>query len=137
MAITITFPSFGEFNALFKASHFKKRELGILPSFTMCFPLQKAVGLLLGLSAIYRWRYLGRSRLTTPYSVSIRGYPVGRYPAYHRCVNGPAYPQSFLYWGYPLIPECPAAFLAQTRIQPQRLCHIWPDSPGHSTAGAV
>jgi len=71
MAITITFPSFGEFNALFKASHFKKRELGILPSFTMCFPLQKAVGLLLGLSAIYRWQYLGRSRLTTPVGIRL------------------------------------------------------------------
>gem|GEM_PF-6296259 len=96
-----------------------KWEIGILSPFTMCQPLQTAVGLLLGLSAIYRQRYLGRSRLTAPYSVSIRRYPVGRYPAYYRCVNGPAYTQSLIYWRYPLIPD----FIwqrpkPQTRIQP-------------------
>jgi site-specific recombinase XerD len=47
------------------------------------------------LSAIYRERHLGRSRLTVSYSVSIRRYPVGHYPAYRRCVNRPAYTQFF------------------------------------------
>ncbi len=95
-------------------------ELGILPPFTVCLPLQKAVGLLLGLSAICRERHLGRSRLTAPYSVSIRRYPVGRYPAYRRCVNRPAYTQSFLYWVYPLIPVLTSGSVPQpqTRIQP-------------------
>lgn len=97
-----------------------KLELGILPPFTVCLPLQKAVRLLLGLSAIYRERHLGRSRLTAPYSVSIRRYPVGRYPAYRRCVNGPAYNQSFQYWVYPLMPvfTSGSAPQPQTRKQP-------------------
>ncbi|HWQ71314.1 MAG TPA: hypothetical protein VN370_03240, partial [Desulfitobacteriaceae bacterium] len=65
-------------------------------------------------------------------------YPVGRYPAYRRCVNRPAYTQSSLYWGYPLIPD----FVRQRSIatdpeSAQRLYHIWPDLPGYSTADAV
>ena len=55
-----------------------------------------------------------------PYSVSIRRYPVGRYPAYRRCVNGPAYIQSNIYWVYPLIPVFTSGSVPkpQTRIQP-------------------
>ena len=93
---TIAFQSLHEFCMLHSKQLLSKWELGILPPFTMCFPLQKAVRLLLGLSTIYRWRYLGRSRLTAPYSVSILRYPVGRYPVYRRCVNGPVYLQSQL-----------------------------------------
>ena len=94
-------------------------ELGILPPFTVCLPLQKAVGLLLGLSAIYRERHLGRSRLTAPYSVSIRRYPVGRYLAYRKCVNRPAYTQSLIYRVYLLIPEFTSGSVPQPRTRKQ------------------
>ena len=65
-------------------------------------------------------RHLGRSRLTASHSVSIRRYPVGPCPAYRRCVNRPAYSQSFIYWGYPLISEfkSDSVIKPQTRIQP-------------------
>lgn len=123
--------------APFKATPLKIGTWNTAP-FTMCHPLQKAVRLLLGLSAIYRERHLGRYvwqfHIVYPY-VGIRlvvtlltaGASIGLLIPNSSNIGN-------THW-------C-RCFVRQRRTatdpdSAHRLYHIWPDSPGYSTTLVV